>query len=318
MATGTRPAPWIAASLTAEWHAVRRLAAGGLLSALAAGVLLLAMRRLFGALGAPLNGAALLTAGGAMSGLAAAAFAAAPWLRADRPPEAARRDPLVVLCRWLVATSVVLFAVCVSLPRTPWPALVAFWVVVCPVPLMTALLWWRDERQARLGRAPSAPGSTAVEKPAPAGGAAPAVVAARVINPATTVDAASVLDHPGAARLANDTETFEPDEPPDDTLRQRLERRREPDGRDRLHGWVRVDFATGARSATAHVAFCPPFAAPPQIAWEVTEGPEVRVTLGQALPFGARWDLKRSGPTAAAESVLLEIDAWGPAAERDD
>lgn len=97
-------------------------------------------------------------------------------------------------------------------------------------------------------------------------------------------------------------ERFKPTTPaltPDDTfpagLLQQITRTRADDGTEMISGWVGVVLAAGQRSATAHVAFCPPFARVPQI--EVfDDGGEARIKLAQVLPHGARFDVKLTAP----------------------
>ena len=67
----------------------------------------------------------------------------------------------------------------------------------------------------------------------------------------------------------------------------------------------------GTRTATAHVAFCPPFAERPQFDVRRTAGPACRVKLGQLLPQGARIEIKLHAPAAASDRLSLEFTAHG-------
>lgn len=90
---------------------------------------------------------------------------------------------------------------------------------------------------------------------------------------------------------------------------QQVTRLVEPDGTERVVGWMRVTFAAGQRLASVHLAFCPPFARAPEAALERLEGPQVRIKRIQAFPYGARFDLKLSEPAEHATDVLLHVAA---------
>ncbi len=97
------------------------------------------------------------------------------------------------------------------------------------------------------------------------------------------------------------------DRPAGDVIQQ-ITRRRTIDGREALSGWIRVPLAPGQRSATVHVAFCPPLCAP-QMAVQQCEGPPARIRAVQVLPYGARLDVKLVQPSPAAVDLLLEFTA---------
>jgi hypothetical protein len=62
-----------------------------------------------------------------------------------------------------------------------------------------------------------------------------------------------------------------------------------------------------------HVAFCPPFAATPEVKVSQIDGPEVRIKTAQLLPYGARLDLKLAAPAEEPTSVTLRFSAQSPA-----
>jgi hypothetical protein len=93
---------------------------------------------------------------------------------------------------------------------------------------------------------------------------------------------------------------------------QRLTRRRTADGAEELCGWLRLPFALGQRTGSAHVAFCPPLRITPQLAVEQVEGPEARVKTAQLLPYGARFDLKLAATAEGPTAVLLQFTARTP------
>jgi hypothetical protein len=93
---------------------------------------------------------------------------------------------------------------------------------------------------------------------------------------------------------------------------QQARRDRHGDGRERVVGWMRVDLPAGQRVAQAHVAFCPPLEQTPAIELRQTSGPAARLKLGQALAYGARFELKLPEPGPA--SIVLEYTATTSAA----
>ncbi|HEX4149617.1 MAG TPA: hypothetical protein VHY20_11545 [Pirellulales bacterium] len=100
----------------------------------------------------------------------------------------------------------------------------------------------------------------------------------------------------------------------DSSVVQQSRRDRGPNGQERVAGWLRVELAAGQRVAQAHVAFCPPLERTPAIELRQTTGPAARLKLGQALVYGARFELKLAAPGPA--SITLEYTATtaaGPA-----
>lgn len=107
------------------------------------------------------------------------------------------------------------------------------------------------------------------------------------------------------AALAIDAET---NVLPDD-VSQQLTRSQTADGIEELSGWLRLSFAAGQRTGSVHVAFCPPFAAVPELEVEQVDGPEARIKPAQLLPYGARLDLKLAAASEEPTSVLLQFSA---------
>ena len=85
---------------------------------------------------------------------------------------------------------------------------------------------------------------------------------------------------------------------------QQLTRSQAADGVEELSGWLRVEFVAGQRTGSLHVAFCPPFAATPELAVEQLDGPEARLKTAQLMPYGARLDLKLAAAAGEPTSVL--------------
>jgi len=81
------------------------------------------------------------------------------------------------------------------------------------------------------------------------------------------------------------------------------------DGSDEFSGWLRTNFASGQRTASVHVAFCPPFACAPELEVEQIDGPEVRIKTAQLMPYGARLDLKLSAASEGPAGVVLQFSA---------
>lgn len=85
------------------------------------------------------------------------------------------------------------------------------------------------------------------------------------------------------------------------------------DGQELIRGSLHLALRDGTRVATAHVAFCPPFAERPQFDVRLTAGPACRVKLGQLVPQGARIEIKLHAPAAATDRLSLEFTAHGQA-----
>ena len=93
-----------------------------------------------------------------------------------------------------------------------------------------------------------------------------------------------------------------------DVIQQQV-RSRSPDGTELLRGWLRVPLVPGQRSASVHVAFCPPFGRAPRVEVEQRAGPSARIKSAQLLPHGARFDLKLAQPSESAGFILVEFSA---------
>jgi hypothetical protein len=93
----------------------------------------------------------------------------------------------------------------------------------------------------------------------------------------------------------------------DPSIVQESRRERGPGGQEQVAGWLRVDVAAGQRVAQVHVSFCPPLGQTPAIELRQVGGPAARLKLGQALAYGARFELKLAAPGPA--SISLEYTA---------
>jgi len=236
-----------------------------------AGVVL--WRRLAGALDTPLPAPVLAGAGVLVATLAAGTRLA--WRRQfpQRPPLPAGR-----VIELVPGAALVVLGIAWSLPGTSVYGLAILWGVV-----LAEEAWsFRGGLRSRTGR----------RSPPPEAARAAAPVAEIPAEPPVP------LPIPSAAQ------------PADDVLQQ-LTRTRQPDGTDRLGGWLRARFAVGQRTESVHLAFCPPFERAPRLEVSHRGGPAVRVKTGQLLPHGARLDLKLAATAEQPEWVLLEFTAEG-------
>ena len=89
-------------------------------------------------------------------------------------------------------------------------------------------------------------------------------------------------------------------------LVQQLTRIRE-DETESLHVVLRIEVPVGERVAIAHVAFCPPLDAPPEIEVHAigVDDAEVRVAVAEA--FGARFEVRLPHAGTMPRQVLLEV-----------
>ena len=95
----------------------------------------------------------------------------------------------------------------------------------------------------------------------------------------------------------------------DSVITQRLVRTITRDGEETIAGTLQANLEAGQRTATVHVAFCPPFAALPDIEFEQTGGPAGNIKAVQLLPHGARFDIKLSKKFDEPTGVSLSFRA---------
>jgi hypothetical protein len=116
------------------------------------------------------------------------------------------------------------------------------------------------------------------------------------------------LSRPGRPALFEPSTTAMADLP-EPSVTQELVRRRSSDGREYVTGRLHVCLEAHQRTATAHLAFCPPFVRTPDWNVEQTEGPHLRIRTVQLLPYGVRIDLKRSEPCDQPAAIWLSFSA---------
>jgi len=80
-------------------------------------------------------------------------------------------------------------------------------------------------------------------------------------------------------------------------------------GEDFLEGTLRSEFVPGQKLLFLHVPFSPPFLAVPELECEVQAEGEVRLKVAAVYRYGARIELRRSGPLTEIEPVELHIAA---------
>lgn len=257
--------------------------------------------------------------------LAAVGFCAYGWLYGfASPPTSAELmafglvGPLAaLLLRWIWAHLSVGFwrdAVVYGLPTgimllTGWgltaadgaiPGKVVMWLV-----LVAEEVWWWT--RLIVGRRPAmAVGNTANVA---AGAAAQTVTAEPVREFALgTRDDPHAVDETALDAEAEDEELFEPLPP---GVRQQVTRAVE-NSEELVFAQLRVDFAAGQQTATAHLAFCPPLSAQPEVSFEQSEGPDARIIAAQSESFGVRLDLKLAVAAAQPTDVVLQVFARAP------
>lgn len=286
------------AALGRPMLAIARWGLATLIGLQCATALLVASLRLVGTLDRPLKPVALVIVGFLVVVVAVATrwF----WCHRSEHPRAVARGMAV-----LTSVAVMAIGAAVSLPGTSWEGLVAFWGLLASEEIGAWRLVRRHPSRWQSDRGPS---------PHPSPDSTPSVSLSREAPPACTPTSPSdapvspSLETAPSAMAKEVLDGPSPDMPGDDVLQQ-LTRRRAADGSEALVGWLRMPFAPGQRTASLHVAFCPPFAKTPQLMVEQLDGPSVRIKTAQVLPHGARFDLKLSTVADESDSVLMEFSA---------
>jgi hypothetical protein len=133
---------------------------------------------------------------------------------------------------------------------------------------------------------------------------ASATKAALVAKPAVI----AAGDLPGSVVVARSDELPMASAPASEVVQQ-LTRSQAADGSELLTGYLRLAFAPLQRTASTHVAFCPPFMSTPRLEIQQREGPPARVKTAQLLPYGARLDLKLAAAAEKPLAVVLQFTA---------
>jgi hypothetical protein len=211
---------------------LHRYAAGLVLGLLTAAALVLLARRWAGALAYPLAPAMLLPV--AVMAAASAAAIRLAWL-APVPVESLPGVERGVMLLTSLALAGLGAGLCV--PGTSAAGVFFFWTLV-GVEESWAWGW-----HLRRGRGAPSPEPHAVH-PGPVHGGAP-----RLARGGPSFRAVPDLEAEGHL--------------PPKGVTQQLTRSQAADGAEELSGWLRIAFIAGQRTGNLHVAFCPPFFAPP-------------------------------------------------------
>lgn len=174
------------------------------------------------------------------------------------------------------STSLILFGFALGATGQPWRAALVYWAIVM---LEEGRSWARPLVKRNSFRSPRS-----VER--------------NSFRSVSTRTQPSLHDHAGASLQR---------------ITQEYTRASLADGQELIRGALHLALLDGTRVATAHVAFCPPFAERPQFDVRLTAGPACRVKLGQLLPQGARIEIKLHAPAAATDRLSLEFNAHGQA-----
>lgn len=253
-----------------------RSAAAGLVGLLTLAAVLVSWRRLDGGLSRPLELPGLVLVAVGVAVLAAAGRAACRYPVSTRTP--GRRDWVPAVT---VSAAVVAVGLAVGVPGTSTAGLVLLWTILAAEELGA----WLGSFLRRRGQNPDL-------KPAGCG-------RRDVVQDAKFPTPTAQLPTPNSQLPT----------PPDADVLQQLTRSRAAGGGETLAGWLRVGLSAGQRSTSVHVAFCPPFARTPKVAIQQLDGPTARIKTVQLLPYGARFDIKLSTVSEAAESMLLQFSA---------
>jgi hypothetical protein len=115
----------------------------------------------------------------------------------------------------------------------------------------------------------------------------------------------------GLSERTADVAVEQPEEELPPGLLQQMTRVETEEGQS-LHVLVRVHLSPGDQLGVAHLSFCPPLAAPPQLAAHAVDvAADVRLTHVEA--FGARIEVRLPQPAAATQSLLIEVFGEGSA-----
>ena len=269
---------------------MRRWVPSALIAILALVTLLVACRRVAGALTEPLGAAVLLSC----VAMAAALLVTERQL-AGRPGATWQSLDRGRLAWELFATSCLLvWTGSLCLPGTSSLAVLLAWLLVAAVEAWswTDWDWLRDRWEAR--------------------------------RPAAVVQTGEAVEAESPSELRSSTSAellpiaIADEEPavPDDLLRQ-VSYHRLANGQVAISGFARVELATEQRQASEHIPFCPPLAGTPSLEVEQLEGPNARVKVADVLPHGARLEIRLQDVPREPVEVLVEFHALGYPAPRE-
>ena len=257
--------------------------------------LVLALRRVSGALVHPLSIAMLIPTGclAAISALGIRTL----WRHSPYRRASARGD---LIMDALLGASLPIFAAALSLPGTSAWGLACVWLLIAAFEFWVwgprAERWFRRSRHEKTGTE-----QFRID---------PAQSVTAHIEPVLTLPGAISALAPGYA-LGPSPDTGEGNNTwtAAKGVTQQLTRSTTAQGGDMLCGALRLDLAAGQRTGNLHVAFCPPFAGTPEITAVQVDGPEARIKIAQLLPYGVRMDVKLIVPSEEPVGVLVRFSA---------
>jgi hypothetical protein len=88
---------------------------------------------------------------------------------------------------------------------------------------------------------------------------------------------------------------------------QQLTRYRTADRSHSIHAALLAEFAAGERTATLHVAFCPPFEKLPSVEAEAVDDEDADVKVAQLLHNGVQIEVRLSEPAEEARHLIVEV-----------
>ncbi|MBM3998220.1 MAG: hypothetical protein FJ297_01545 [Planctomycetes bacterium] len=203
---------------------------------------------------------------------------------------------------WAVGAAL---ALAVSLPGSPALGLVLLWAI--PIGAVAALAW--ESRRHRLDPTRGFSAEPVSE-----------ILVEPIREPITERRAESIGEPTGAK--GRDADPMDESDESDGFcggtsdergIVQRIVRSME-DGWETFCGEFRCRFAERERTQVIHVAFCPPFAATPELHIEPIHGPTVEIQTTQLEPFGARLDLRTGSDTTRERDVAVRVIARAPVA----
>jgi len=339
-------------SLDRFWPALRGPAAarGGALilgASLGLAALVVAERRVAGALAEPLGPAAMLVTA-AVAALLAAGFRIA-WRHGA--------DEQLRFVRWLPAAALAVLGASLWLPGASLAAVAGFWGIAIAEEAWGALserrfarARHRSDEALAAGSRPAAPIELQIQPAAPLEFSAAAEevdlaadeavdheeleaaedaadepeappsghvkLAGPHYEPPRPAPASGLCDpphpEPAAPHFGLTHKAGDPSTPAGERVVQQLTRSTTREGVDVLRGSLYATFPPGLRTLNVHVAFCPAFVERPRLEFRQTSGPAARIKLAQLLAFGARFDIKLAASAEVDETVVLEISAVQP------
>jgi hypothetical protein len=99
----------------------------------------------------------------------------------------------------------------------------------------------------------------------------------------------------------------------DESVSQNCLRLTEAEGAEVIQGWMRGEFQPGQRLVHLHAAFCPSLSGQPEVVVQLQGDDEAKVTVGEAFPYGARFDVRRRGNTTQSLPFVIEFKGTCPA-----